>query len=790
MGASSRAAPITVLSVTADPAHARRVERDLQTEPHIRVETRTTVAEGFGRLAADPPVDCVLSEVALPDFDGVTFLQAVRPGCPDIPFILFLPEDAGTDQRRAISARVTDFVDAALLDSGTGELGRLVDRAVSYRRARTALGFLPPLAASILDTSLDLMAVVVDGRIEYLNAVGLAYLGVGEAESIEGQPLTQIITNGAWDPVRSAIDALGRDGVSIRAVESELVGYDGARHRSRLTLTAIDWAGSRGTLLIARPDERFGVGTRLRELRRINAVIREINRVIVRSTDRGTLERTVCERFVESDPYTFAWIAEADPETGIVSPRATAGNEVDYLEDIEITTDESPTGMGPTGRAFRTGEPQCMQNILLDERFTPWRETALEYGYRSSAALPIAFGDTIFGVLNLYADRPFAFDEREISVLEELADDIGFSIAAIQTRAELERSEQALTAIEDRLSVALEASGAGVWEWDLATDTVVWHESCERLFGLEPGSFGGTYEDFIAQVHPQDLDDLQADLAETLEYGQQLQSEFRIVRPDGRKRWIRAFGELLESEDADGLTLVGVDVDITETKERALHLKVFDRVLRHNLNNDMNVIGGFAEMIADREEGPSQDDARRIVHHSEKLVATADKEREIVEILSERPRQVRRDLSDLIEDTIERFERRFPRATFEYDGPDSSAVTVTDRFYRALEELLENAVIHAGVAAPTVVVELECLPETYRLHIIDECPEIPAMNVTVLTEDHDIDPLYHGSGLGLWLVNWIVDRSSGTISFRWQESRGNQIIITLPRDSGGFPRDG
>lgn len=79
-----------------------------------------------------------------------------------------------------------------------------------------------------------------------------------------------------------------------------------------------------------------------------------------------------------------------------------------------------------------------MQNIAENSAYEPWRTDALERGYQSSAAIPLVQGDTIYGVLNVYADRSDAFDDEERELLQELADDTGRALHRIESRERLQ----------------------------------------------------------------------------------------------------------------------------------------------------------------------------------------------------------------------------------------------------------------------------------------------------------------------------------------------------------------
>ncbi|KYH25084.1 bacterioopsin transcriptional activator [Halalkalicoccus paucihalophilus] len=175
----------------------------------------------------------------------------------------------------------------------------------------------------------------------------------------------------------------------------------------------------------------------LRRVHRLNAVIRGILGELTRASTHEGVMQSVCERLADADPYRFAWIGTHDPVTDEITPEAFAGVEEGYLDEVTVTADDSSTGQGPAGRAFRTHEAHVQNDLYSDPPFEPWRQAALERGYRASISVPIVHRDSIHGVLNLYADEADAFDETEVSVLTELGEAIGYALAALDRRQAL-----------------------------------------------------------------------------------------------------------------------------------------------------------------------------------------------------------------------------------------------------------------------------------------------------------------------------------------------------------------
>jgi uncharacterized protein YigA (DUF484 family) len=137
-------------------------------------------------------------------------------------------------------------------------------------------------------------------------------------------------------------------------------------------------------------------------------------------------------------------------------------------------------------------------------------------------------------------------------------------------------AEQALAADrERRLAMALAAGGLGTWEWDVATGRVGWDERLEAIYGLEPGTFGGTYDDYQAMIHPADRAHVRANVDAAVASGEGWVVLHRIVRPDSSTRWIEGHGQ--PTFDAAGRITggIGVSRDVTGphvTHQRALAL--------------------------------------------------------------------------------------------------------------------------------------------------------------------------------------------------------------------------
>ncbi|WP_254766898.1 bacterio-opsin activator domain-containing protein [Salinilacihabitans rarus] len=220
---------------------------------------------------------------------------------------------------------------------------------------------------------------------------------------------------------RTGIEAIGR-GAEDYLVKDEVT--------SALLVRSIQHAIERKQQELERARRR----RQLEALNRLNRIGQDVTHAVIRMSTREELEQVVCDRLAESDAYRFAWIGEVAPGRQQVTPTVSAGVEEGYLDEITVTVDNSPTARGPAGEAVRTKELQVVRDIETDPSFEPWREDARERGYRSSAAIPIVYGELLHGVLNVYAGTPDAFSETEVEVLARLGEIVGHAITALERK--------------------------------------------------------------------------------------------------------------------------------------------------------------------------------------------------------------------------------------------------------------------------------------------------------------------------------------------------------------------
>jgi PAS domain S-box-containing protein len=140
-------------------------------------------------------------------------------------------------------------------------------------------------------------------------------------------------------------------------------------------------------------------------------------------------------------------------------------------------------------------------------------------------------------------------------------------IVAWRDITERKRTETILQRSQEQLTLAMAAARMGSWEWDIQTNEVRWSANLERLFGLTPGSFDGSYQAVREMIHPEDIGWVEQAIHRAVYERADYNIEFRFIKPDGMVRWATGLGQVIYDEAGNPLKMAGIDMDITQRKE-------------------------------------------------------------------------------------------------------------------------------------------------------------------------------------------------------------------------------
>ncbi|MCK6394897.1 PAS domain S-box protein [Zoogloea sp.] len=454
------------------------------------------------------------------------------------------------------------------------------------RRAQEALREREEIFASIVGQAPDSIALVdaQSGRFVEFNDAAHRNLGYSRAEFAE---LTVAAIDCELSPelmARYVGQMLSPEGLTI---ETRHRHASGVVRDVRVRARGITLREGRQYLAAIWSDITDSKRAEL-SLRRANRALRtvsECNQALARATDEQALLQDICRLMVEYGGYRMAWIGYArDDADKTVTPMADAGINAGYFETLTLSWGDNEAGRGPTGTAIRERRPVMCRNLLADPGFHPWREQAVQRGYRSSCALPLlTAGGGCLGALSVYAEEVEAFDEEEIRLLTDLSGDLSFGIRALRDRIARDEAQRMQRSAELKLRHLVEASPTILYSLrivDGQTVSVMVGDNILRIFGYTTAEVlaPGWWE---AHIHPDDRDRVVA-MSRRLPRLRQISHEYRFARKDGDYVWVR--DELrLERDGVPGSTgdleIVGAWTDVTARRRVEVALTTQRQVL-------------------------------------------------------------------------------------------------------------------------------------------------------------------------------------------------------------------
>ncbi|WP_439027358.1 histidine kinase N-terminal 7TM domain-containing protein [Haloarchaeobius sp. DT45] len=219
--------------------------------------------------------------------------------------------------------------------------------------------------------------------------------------------------------------------------------------------------------------------------------------------------------------------------------------------------------------------------------------------------------------------------------------------------------------------------------------------------------------------------------------------------------------------------------DVTERHRRDKRLSVLNRVLRHNVRNDVTIVAGYAQLLEERAEDDELASTAADIRDVTTDIVTISKRARELQLVLDSDNETTGDLAGRVTALVSAVRSEYPAVTVESDVPARAMVPAPDVCETVVQNLLVNAAAHNTGAEQLVSVTFECEDDTVRVVVADDGPGIPSSERAPLSNEAET-PLDHGSGLGLWVVNWGVHAVGGGVTFDTGDD-GTVVTVTLPR---------
>jgi PAS domain S-box-containing protein len=400
-------------------------------------------------------------------------------------------------------------------------------------------------------------------------------------DELIGMHAADIIVQSEFEYIQSAIDSIKAKENYIR--EWQLKRKDGTVFSAEIIATTMPdgkLLGMVRDITLLKEQQR-----EIAQLSRLYAALTKVNQAIIWLPNQEQLFSSLCRILVEEGGFKMAWVGWNDPATNQLVPAAVCGDDNNYLSTIKVYSDDRPEGRGPSGIAFRSGQPYICNNMQQDTATLAWREEINSRGFRASAAFPIRANSKVCGTISVYAEQALFFQDKEIALLKETVDNISFALENL-AREEKRRQAEILAKNESLFSDMMIESMPGIlYFYNYEGKFLRWNHNFQIVSGYS--------NEEIANMHPLDFfaaEEKSAIAEKITEVFTQGQSfiEASLLAKDGARTPYLFTGRNVKFQDID--CLVGMGIDISERKNAESKLDESEQKYRELVESANSII--------------------------------------------------------------------------------------------------------------------------------------------------------------------------------------------------------
>lgn len=323
------------------------------------------------------------------------------------------------------------------------------------------------------------------------------------------------------------------------------------------------------------------------------------------------------------------------------------------------------------------------------------------------------------------------------------------------------------------------------WLDTLDTAVSIHHPQSAEILYANP-AFGDLLEYSLREIESMDVGDFssasftQSEAVRRVRAaaaGNPQQFEWRERTASGKAVWTEV--QLSPMPADSGEYVIAIVTPLTKYKEARRWVKFLTRAVRHDLRNHLQIIDGTVDRLSANEIDDEQ--IERVQASVDHLLRMTQRLNDIRQVSTDTPRTPT-DLADLVDDVVDAYRDRYPDIEWRVERTDVRA-QASQALQLAVDELVDNAVKHNPHDELGIKITVTDNPAENQAHIriVDTGHPVPPMEIDPITCEYDPDPLSHGEGTGLWLVQSIVTALYGRLSVPENSTDRTVFEICLPR---------
>ncbi len=366
------------------------------------------------------------------------------------------------------------------------------------------------------------------------------------------------------------------------------------------------------------------------------------------------------------------------------------------------------------------------------------------------------------------------------------------------------RMERDLEISREKMNLALENGNIGVWEWDIETDKMIWDERMERIFNLEPGTFGQTYRAFENCINEEDLPHFRKAVNQSMELDIPFETIFRTKAVDGNSKYISTKALLNKDINGKPISQSGVCFDVTIMKkgtEQVLiklneellrsnkDLEQFAYVASHDLQEPLRMVSSYTQMLAQRYGNKLDSDAREYIKFAvdgskrmydliNGLLAYSKVKANIKEFSEVNMNKVVEEVTNILNIKIREKNAIVKAKSLPTLFADESQMVLL------VQNLITNSLKFTN-ESPVIIISAKTENNKYIFSIKDNGIGIESQyfnRIFQIFQRLVRHEEYEGTGIGLAICKRIVERHNGSIWVESEPEKGSIFYFTIPKN--------